>query len=425
VADHRQVVQEALREVKVIDPHCHLRPERPCADNLADILLYHHVWIELVSSGMPQHEVTRKGLPQELGDPEIAPFERVRRALKYVDPIWSTTSGLYLRWILQDLYGVQELNDRNLTEVYDIVQQKADDERWQDELFAERCGIERSITVESDAPSGRILVGREHVLQNILDGKRSSAEMLASMERSYGRAIDDAQDYRQYVTQLAESLPSQRPVFVNVWSLPSLNEEFSAGEQVNRTLQKVKKERKLTPAEAGGFGYFGLTAMLDALEGTDLRVVQLFTGAEVLLPHRSITQWSGRYCGAIARLAGRYGDFRFNLSSASDAFTQDLAILAKHVPNVSLGAYWWHTLYPFYIKKSLECRLDAVPANKIIAFFSDAYRAEWCYPKLKMVKQILEEILLERIEKGWYTLDMAVDIISKLFYENPKAIYGV
>ena len=76
------------------------------------------------------------------------------------------------------------------------------------------------------------------------------------MERSYGRAIDDAQDYRQYVTQLAESLPSQRPVFVNVWSLPSLNEEFSAGEQVNRTLQKVKKERKLTPAEAGGFGHF-------------------------------------------------------------------------------------------------------------------------------------------------------------------------
>ena len=220
MADHRQVVQEALREVKVIDPHCHLRPERPCADNLADILLYHHVWIELVSSGMPQHEVTRKGLPQELGDPKIAPFERVRRALKYVDPIWSTTSGLYLRWILQDLYGVQELNDRNLTEVYDIVQQKADDERWQDELFAERCGIERSITVESDAPSGRILVGREHILQNILDGKRSSAEMLASMERSYGRAIDDAQDYRQYVTQLAESLPSQRPVFVNVWSLP-------------------------------------------------------------------------------------------------------------------------------------------------------------------------------------------------------------
>jgi glucuronate isomerase len=424
VSDYRQVVREALGNVKVIDPHCHLRPENPCADNLADILLYHHVWIELVSSGMPQHEVSRHGLPQELDDPGIPPLERAQRALKYMPNIWSTTSGLYLRWILKDLYGVQELNERNLKEVYQIVQERADDPGWEAELF-ERCGIERSITVEADVPSDRILVGNEHVLQSIVDGKRPSAEILDSMEQTYGQPIDDAEDYRQYVTGLVESLPTHKLVFVNVWSVPYLNEEYSAGEDMTRILRKVKQKREPTPAEAGGLSHFGLTAMLDALEGTDLRVLQLFTGAEVLPPHRSITQWSDRYCGAVARLAGRYDDFRFNLCSASDAFTQDLIILAKHIPNISLAAYWWHTLYPFYIKKSLECRLDAVPTNKIIAFFSDAYRAEWCYPKLKMVKQILEDILVERLEKGWYTLDMARDIVRKLFYENPKAIYDV
>jgi hypothetical protein len=57
MSTYQQVVREALDNTKVIDPHCHLRPEKPCADNLADILLYHHVWIELVSSGMPQDEV--------------------------------------------------------------------------------------------------------------------------------------------------------------------------------------------------------------------------------------------------------------------------------------------------------------------------------------------------------------------------------
>ena len=40
-----------------------------------------------------------------------------------------------------------------------------------------------------------------------------------------------------------------------------------------------------------------------------------------------------------------------------------------------------------------------------------------------MVKQIVEEILTERIEKGWYTVDIATDIVNKLFYENPKEIY--
>jgi len=42
-------VRKALDQAKVIDPHCHLRLGKPSADNLADILLYHHVWIELIS----------------------------------------------------------------------------------------------------------------------------------------------------------------------------------------------------------------------------------------------------------------------------------------------------------------------------------------------------------------------------------------
>ena len=104
-------------------------------------------------------------------------------------------------------------------------------------------------------------------------------------------------------------------------------------------------------------------------------------------------------------------------------FFQDLAILAKHLPNISVAGYWWHTFYPFYIRKSLETRLDIVPSNKIIGFFSDAYHSEWCYPKLKLVKHILGDILIERVERGWYTLAVALDIINKLLYENAVRIY--
>jgi hypothetical protein len=125
----------------------------------------------------------------------------------------------------------------------------------------------------------------------------------------------------------------------------------------------------------------------------------------------------------MARLANRFEDFHFSLSSASDAFTQDLGILAKHCPNISVAGYWWHTLYPFYVRKSLETRLDMVPMNKIIAYFSDAYHAEWCYPKLKLVKQVVLQILKERIERQWYSLETALQIVQKIFYENPKRIY--
>jgi hypothetical protein len=421
--DSRRIVREALTDVRVIDPHCHLRPERPCADSLADIVLYHHAWIELVSSGMSQYEVTRAGLPHELADPEIGPFERVRRAIPYLDNIRNTSTGLYLRWILNDLYRVQKLNERNWESIYIAVQDKVADEHWQTSFLDRRCGIERSITVESDSPSERVWIGSERVLQNIADGKRSSLEILSSMEHSSGRNIDTAQDYRDHLKHTLENLPLDQLKFVNVWPTPHLSDQLATTEDVTRLLRKVKSGQTPTPAEVGGFSYFGIATVLEELERTDIRTIQLIAGAEVLPPHRSITHWDGDFCGAVARLACRFGDFRFSVSSASDAFTQDLGILAKHIPNISVLGYWWHTLYPFYIKKSLETRLDMVPANKIVGYFSDAYHAEWCYPKLKMVKRVLEDILVDRIEQEWYTIDIALDLIHKLFYQNPKEIY--
>lgn len=419
----RRIVHEALTNVRVLDPHCHLRAEKPCADSLADIVLYHHAWIELVSSGMPQYKVTKAGLPHELVDPEILPFERVQRSIPYLDNIRNTTTGLYLRWILNDLYGVEELNEQNWERVYNVVQDKATDEQWQTGFLERSCGIERSITVESGSPSERVLIGSERVLQNIADGKRSSLEILSSMEEASGQTIDTAQDYRDHLKKMLENLAIQQLRFVNVWPTPHLSGELATAEDVTRILRKVKNRQTPSPVEVGGFSYFGIATVLEELESTDLRTIQLIAGAEVLPPHRSITHWNGAFCGAVARLACRFEDFFFSVSSASDAFTQDLGILAKHIPNISVLGYWWHTFYPFYIKKSLETRLDMVPANKIVGYFSDAYHAEWCYPKLKMVKQIVEEILTERIEKGWYTVDIATDIVNKLFYENPKEIY--
>ena len=41
-------IGEALRTVKVIDPHVHLNAAKPAAANVADAVLYHHVLIEQI-----------------------------------------------------------------------------------------------------------------------------------------------------------------------------------------------------------------------------------------------------------------------------------------------------------------------------------------------------------------------------------------
>ena len=427
MTDAEVQIQKALDQVRVIDPHCHLRLAKPAADTIAHIVLYHHVWIELVSAGMPQTEVTKTGLPHEISDVGMDPVDRVRLALPWLERTRNTITGVMLGWILKDLYGCDRLDEGNLLEVAGAIEEKGRDPAWQETLLRDICGIDASISVQlaTEPYSDRMLKAREAFPGNLVNGKQTSADMLAGWDRSLGREIHTAADYVDFLRHTIEGLPIDQLRFVGWWVLPYITPSGATEQQVTRTLKRARDGGDLKPADLGRFCYFAARSALEILRETPLRTIQVIAGADVLPPHRSITHWDGSYCGAIGRLAGEFEDFRFDLSVASDAFTQDLSILARHLPNISLSAYWWHTLYPYTIRKSLELRLDAVPANKITAWFSDAYHAEWCYPKLRLVKEILGDILIERVQRGWYTVDIAVDIINQVFGKTPAAVYGI
>jgi len=431
--DDIDVVKGALDKVKVIDPHCHLRPQKPSADSFTDILLYHHLWIELVSSGMGLYDVTKSGLPHELVDPGIDPRERISRASKYLKYIKTTTVGLFFRWILKDLYGFgDEIHEGNIEEIHDRVGERARDFKWQEQVLRERCGIEYNITVttEGEPYSDRMLKGREGVPVNIVreyivSGKQTPRDVLISMENSFGNEINNASDYRGYIQQSSKAFDNKDYKFAGIWIIPEINFTMANDAMITKIIRKAKEGKMISEEEAGSFCYFGTCCFLHEMRKYKVRVIQLLTGAYVMPPHRSVTRWNKDFIEALGKLAYDFEDFHFNASAASDIYTHDMGVLAKHIPNISLLGYWWHMLYPYYIKKSLETRLDMVPINKIVGYFSDTYHSEWCYPKLKMVKGILLEILSERMKKGWYDVQIAVDIVNKIFYENPKRIYQI
>lgn len=345
----REKINEALAEVRIIDPHCHLRPEKPAADNLADILLYHHVWIELVSSGMDQYEVTKAGLPVEVRDPQMPPMEQCRKVLPWLPNIQSTTLGYFLRTILADLYDVQELNESNLEQVYAAVEKKGADPLWQDELINRRCGMDALVSVEwkeSRPYSPMVLRARENAPTMIVDGRNSSKAILTRWESEYGKEITSAADYRGFLQQFASTLPVDSLKLLACSVSPCSNSQFSSESHITRILTKARDGEELLPMEVGALCHFAIMEMLQALRETSMSTIQMFVGAEVLPPHRSITQWDGRCVGAIARIANAFPEFHFNLVSASEHFIQDQAILAKHIPNISVAGYWWHTMYP-------------------------------------------------------------------------------
>ncbi len=425
---------EALRNVPVVDPHTHLSEEHPHASTLADILLYHHVWIELVSSGMPAQAASRQALPHELAAPQMSPEERVLACLPYLPRIRNTVSMRFLRWIFEDLYAVPGgfLTDENWRDVSARVERSGADPRWGFEFLRSRCRIERSITVESarkaDTSAPDSLMARAREVRSCItldNAKTSPRHALKSIEAALNNSTEfrSGEEFGERLALHAQRLGESGLRYIGVWLPPYLRLSDPSAADVARVFDAVRRGGEIGREDQSVFTSFALRRLLETVRRTPVRTIQVIVGAEVLPPHRSISHWDGAFVGSIGRLAGVFEDLNLDVSAASDAFVHDLAMLAKHVPNVSVCGYWWHALYPPLVRKSIELRLDAVPAGKITAFFSDAYHAEWCYPKLKMVKAIFHDVLAERVARGWYDEETALSLVKPLFYDNPLRIY--
>ena len=71
-------------------------------------------------------------------------------------------------------------------------------------------------------------------------------------------------------------------------------------------------------------------------------------------------------------------------------------------------------------------RLEMVPANKQVGFFSDAYCVEWSYAKAVIVRKILASVLAERIELGQFDQRPGPGVCPRRScIESPQTLLGM
>jgi hypothetical protein len=153
-------------------------------------------------------------------------------------------------------------------------------------------------------------------------------------------------------------------------------------------------------------------------------VFQFSLGAEPL-PFESASRLNQRTIGQLADLVARHPGLRFMCFLSSRHANQSLCTLARELPNLSLAGYWWHNFSPGAIRHVMEERLDMLPVNKQIGFFSDAYCAEWTYAKAVMVRKLLAEVLESKIILGQYTFDEAVQSARAILYDSARELLGM
>jgi glucuronate isomerase len=115
----------------------------------------------------------------------------------------------------------------------------------------------------------------------------------------------------------------------------------------------------------------------------------------------------------------------FPISVLASVTNQELASFAWIFPNVVTHGHWWYSNTPTFIEQDASARLDAVPQNKQIAYYSDMYKLEFALPKFNMYKRILAKILAERFvrERGW-SEQRAVALGVQVLRRNVERVFG-
>lgn len=432
-------LEEALAEMPVFDAHTHLVGGKLGARGLHDILLYHMVVSDLYAAGCPYGgRLTQyPGWP----DQEEA-HRRVKRALPFLPFIRNTSCFWMMRSILKDLYGWAEpVTADNWQRLDALVRERADDRSWHHGIL-DRLHIQRTCTEYARREGGQDDQRLQYSLEWAFFTRCQWGEFdtaLYDLEKCWGRPpepptpIGGQRPEPERTIRTLEDVHAALDHYVNAipfQQLLSLATGYSTEidyRPVPRAAMAAALARRghAGPAERDLYASYINEAYLTALEARKVNVVFQFSLGAEPLPFETGSILRQRTIGQIGEMISRHPGLSFQCFLGNRHANQAFCTLARELPNFSLAGYWWHNFFPDVVRQVMAERLDMLPVNKQVGFFSDAYCVEWVYGKALLVRKQLARVLAEKIEQGQYNREDALAVAKAILFETPQTLLGM
>lgn len=436
----RTELEEALSEIPKIDVHTHLSGGHLGARGLHDILLYHMVISDLYSAGCPSGARLTQ-FPDAPSD-EAAGF-RIEEAIPYLPLARNTSNSWALRMLLADLYGwIEPVTLSNWRRLDSMIRERTEDRRWHHELL-DRMKIVRTGAEHARRGNGEDDDRLQYTQEWCMPTRCQWGEFdtpLYELERIWGhepgppamigggnrpateRQIRTIDDVHAAVRHYISSIP-----YADIYSVAtgiSTDLEYTVPSDSQMEAALAIRE-SAGPAERSIYASYVQEQILSGLEEHAGEIVYQFSCGAEPLPFESGSRISQTTIGQIGEMVSRHPKLRIQCFNASRHVNHALCTLARELPNFSLAGYWWHNFYPSCIRQVLSERLDMVPLNRQVGFFSDAYVVEWTYAKLAIVKKQTAHVLAEKITDGQYTLEDALSIAREILFQTPQSLMGM
>ncbi len=190
-------------------------------------------------------------------------------------------------------------------------------------------------------------------------------------------------------------------------------------------MRRTRRRPDAAVSERDTYASYINECFLTALEARGNEIVLQFSLGAEPLPYETGSILYQRTLRQLAEMISRHPRLRFQCFLSSRHANQTLCTLARELPNLSLAGYWWHNFFPDTIRQVIAERLDMLPVNKQVGFFSDAYCVEWVYGKWIVVSQQLARVLALKIQCGQYTREDALSIARSILYDSPRTLLGM
>ena len=436
-------IESALAEVPMLDIHTHLVGGKLGARGLHDVLLYHMVVSDLYAAGCPSGARLTQ-FPGWPGKEEA--HARMREAIPFLPHIQNTSSFWGVRTILRDLYGWNEaITNENWKKIDALIRERADDRAWHHSIL-DRLNILRTGTEIARRGNGEDDGRLQYALEWGFFTRCQWGEFdtaLYELERCWGktpespspigtgarpgteRAIKSLSDVHAAIEHYVSAIPYDRVIATATHISTDIDFRLATDAEMEAAL---KHRAHAGPAERDIYAAYVHEHFLTALEsrgsGSREIVFQFSFGAEPL-PFETGSRLNQRTIAQLAEMIGRHPKLRFQCFLASRHANQSLCTLARELPNFSLAGYWWHNFFPDVMRQMIGERLDMLPANKQVGFFSDAYCVEWSYAKAIIVRKQLAHVLADKVQQGQYNIEEACSIARAVLFDSPQTLLGM
>ena len=433
-------LEAGLASVPVIDIHTHLVGGRLGARGLHDVLLYHMVVSDLYSAGCPNG--ARLTQYPDWPSPDKAKA-RIEQVFPFLPHIQNTSSFWGVRIILRELYGWTEPITRdNWRKLDALIRERADDRAWHHSII-DRLNIRRTGTEIARRGKGEDDDRLQYALEWGFFTRCQWGEFdtaLYELERCWGRTPESpspiGSDERPQTERTIRSLSDVHAAIAHYVGAIPYDQVLATATHIStdidfRLISESEMETALARRAGAGaeerdiYAAYVHEHFLTALEKHPKTIVFQFSLGAEPLPFETGSRLNQRTIAQLAEMIGRHPKLRFQCLLASRHANQSLCTLARELPNFSLAGYWWHNFFPGVIRQVMAERLDMLPLNKQIGFFSDAYCVEWTYAKAVIVRKQLARVLAEKIEQGQFTKAEALSVAREILFESPQSLIGM